>query len=288
MDGIIDLHTHTTASDGSMNPGALVRHARAKGLAAIAVTDHDTVDGIEEALEEGEKLGIEVVPGLEISVDYKPEMHILGYFFNNTYKNIRGTLNRLKRSREVRNPKIIGKLNELGFCISLDEVKAEAKGEIVGRPHIAKVLMDKGYVKSIEEAFDKYLSSGKPAYFKKEKLTPEEGIRKIIEAGGIPALAHPIYLNLSLSQLDDLLGRLKQAGLKGIEAYYVDNTKDETGNFLRLAMKHELLATGGSDFHGSFKPDIEIGVGRGNLQIHYEVLEKLKGIGFALGRESRT
>lgn len=277
MMGQIDLHTHTTASDGSMSPGELVRHAKENGLSAIAITDHDTVKGIEEALDEARKTGIEVIPGLEIGVDFKPEMHILGYFLSGGYLRIQDTLERLQRNRDERNPKVVHKLNEMGFHISMEEVEAEARGGVVGRPHIAKVLIKKGYVGSVEEAFDKYLGSGKPAYFKKDKLAPEEGIREIAKAGGVPVLAHPIFLGLSLGQLDDLLADvLVPAGLKGIEAYYVDHTREDTGNFLRLAVKHHLLATGGSDFHGSFKPDIRLGTGRGNLCVPYELLERLK------------
>lgn len=276
MERLIDLHTHTAASDGSMHPGELVRHAKEQGLFAVAITDHDTVDGIEAALEEGEKSDIEVVPGIEISVDFNPEMHILGYFFGDTYHNIKGLLADLKRNREERNPKIVNRLNELGFGITMNEVEMEALGAVVGRPHIAKVLIKKGYVHSVEEAFEKYLSYGKPAYFKKDKLSPQSGIGEIIKAGGVPVLAHPRYLYFSEEALDQLLCELAEIGLKGVEANYVDNTPEETARFTKLAAKHHLIVTGGSDFHGSFKPDIEIGRGRGNLRVNYEVLEELK------------
>lgn len=276
MERLIDLHTHSTASDGSMRPAELVRHAKQRGLSAIAITDHDTVDGIQEAFDEAEKEGIEVISGIEISADSKPEMHILGYFFNNNHLRIKDSLTALKNGRDSRNAKIIVKLNELGINITLADIEQEVLGEIIGRPHIAKALMSKGYVKSISEAFDKYLRDGGLAYFKRFELKPEDGIREIIKAGGIPVLAHPIFLHLSNSQLDELLCLLVSYGLKGIEAYYVDNSKEDTGNLLRLAIKHKLLVTGGSDFHGSFKTDIEIGSGRGNLKITYDVLEKLK------------
>lgn len=276
MERYIDLHTHSTASDGSMKPDELVRYAKVKNLAAIALTDHDTIDGLQDAIKEGQKIGIEVIPGVEISVDFEPEMHILGYFGGEAYKNIADTLAELRRSRDARNLKMLHKLNEMGFNITMEEVEQEAKGEIVARPHFARVLEKKGYVSSMREAFDKYLSSGKPAYFKKEKLTPVQGIQMIREVGGIPVLAHPIYLYKSPKELDELLGELAGSGLGGIEAVYVDNTEEDTGNLLRLAIKHKLLATGGSDFHGSFKNDIDIGVGRGNLKVPYELLEKLK------------
>lgn len=278
MDRLIDLHTHSTASDGSLSPSELVKLAKASGLAAVALTDHDTIQGIDEALAEGEAIGIEVISGIEISVDYRPEMHILGYFFNDTYKNIEPVLERLKKNRAERNPKIARRLNELGFEITMEEVVREAKGTIVARPHFAKVLMNKGYVQSISEAFDRLLGSGKPAYFKKDKLDPAQGIKEITTAGGIPVLAHPVHLNLPLRELDELLGELKQAGLAGTEAYYVDNSPEDTGNLLRLCIKHDLIPTGGSDYHGSFKPDIEIGRGFGNLKVPYESLERLKKV----------
>ncbi|MGI6778822.1 MAG: PHP domain-containing protein [Acetivibrionales bacterium] len=272
----IDLHTHSTASDGTLTPRQLVRHAKECGLSAIALTDHDTIDGIEDALDEAALIGFEVIPGIEISVDYQTEMHILGYFFDNDYLNVEPALDELRRSREERNPKIVNNLNRLGFSISMEEVKKEAQGEIVARPHIASVLYKKGYVKSIREAFDKYLSVGKPAYCQRKKLAPEKGLKLISEAGGIPVLAHPIYLHLGYNQLDSLIYKLKKAGLAGIEAYYSDNSKEDTRKLLKLAQKHELLVTGGSDFHGDFKTDIRIGTGRGGLCIPYELLEKLK------------
>jgi predicted metal-dependent phosphoesterase TrpH len=273
---LIDLHTHSTASDGSMEPGELVKYAKSRGLAAIALTDHDTMEGIKEAYEEGLRIDFEVVPGLEISVDFEPEMHILGYFSGDSYLDIEDTLIYLRKSREERNPKIIKKLNDMGFDINMEEVSKVAVRGVVGRAHIAKVLADKGYVGSVGEAFDKFLSSGRPAFVKRDKFTPEQGINEITRAGGIPVLAHPIYLDRSYAELDSLFYELKIIGLKGIEAYYVDNTPQDTANMVKLAHKHGLLISGGSDFHGSFKSDIEIGVGYGNLNIPYDLLEKLK------------
>ncbi|WP_027627402.1 PHP domain-containing protein [Ruminiclostridium cellobioparum] len=275
---LIDLHTHSTASDGSMSPAEIVRLAREKGLSAIALTDHDTVDGVEEALEEGKRSGVEVIPGIEISVDFKPEMHILGYFPDiNGYTGIRQELEVVKQGREVRNKKIINRLNELGMDITLEEVKGVALGDIMGRPHIARVLVNRGFVSSIDEAFDRYLCREGLAYFKRVELKPENGINAIRNAGGLPVLAHPVFLGKSHGELDTLLAELKEFGLAGIEALYSENSKEDTGNFLRLAIKYELLVTGGSDFHGSFKPGIELGRGRGRLEVPYELLEKLRG-----------
>jgi len=277
MDKIIDLHTHSIASDGSMSSTELVRHAKEKGLAAIALTDHDTVDGVKEALEEGERIGLEVIPGIEISVDYKPEMHILGFFLNiNEYTSIRKELGLIKQGREERNKKIINKLNRLGVDITEEEIKKVAVGDITGRPHIARVLMSKGYVKTMDEAFDKYLSKDGLAYFKRFELQPIDGIKAIKNAGGIPVIAHPVFLRKSYDDMDKLLKELKEYGLAGIEAIYSENSKEDTGNLLRLAIKHQLLVTGGSDFHGTFKSGIELGRGRGNLKVPYELLERLK------------
>ena len=277
MEKYIDLHTHSTASDGSMSPSEIVRHAKEIGLYAIALTDHDTVDGVREALEEGNRLDVEVIPGIEISVEYKPEMHILGYFPDKSnYFNIKKELDIIIKGREDRNFKIINKLNEFGVDINMDEVKKQAVGDIVGRPHIARVLVAKGYARSIDEAFDKYLSRDGKAYFRRFELKPEIGIAAIKKAGGIPVLAHPIFLRKSFGELDKLLSTLKEFGLAGIEAYYSENTKEDTGNILRLAIKHELLVTGGSDFHGTLKKGLQLGWGRGNLKVPYELLEKLK------------
>lgn len=259
-----------------MSPSELVRHAKDAGLAAIALTDHDTIAGIPEAVEEGRRVGMEVVPGIEISADYKNEMHILGYFKEEDYLRMTPVLSYLRESRENRNKKIIDKLNEMGFDITMEEVSSIAKGKVVGRPHIAKIMMEKGYVRSVSEAFEKYLEFGKPAYFKKEKLTPQQGIETILKAGGIPVLAHPVLLKIPFEELDALLKELVSYGLKGIEAYYVYNSEDFTITSLELARKYNLVPTGGSDFHGTFKPGINIGTGYGNLRVDYGILIRIK------------
>jgi len=274
--GYIDLHTHTTASDGTLSPKELVEHAYGSGLTAVAITDHDTIGGIEEALSQGKKIGLEVVPGVEISVDFHGEMHILGYFINLESPVLQETLEQLREYRKERNPQIIRKLNDLGFTITLEEVKEVARGAVIGRPHIAKVLLDKGYVQSLDQAFGEYLATGRPAYVKKEKLTPQEAIAAIVSSGGLPVLAHPKYLGLTREELHALLFSLTGVGLKGIEAYYTTHSSAETQFYLALAEQHGLAVTGGSDFHGSNKPDIELGKGLGNLAVKDEVLVKLK------------
>lgn len=278
MKKYIDLHTHTNASDGSMTPSELVEYAATNGLGAIAITDHDSIDGVSEALEQSKISGIEVIPGLEISVDYEPEMHILGYFSDENYTNIKGALYSLKESRNERNPKIIQKLREIGFEISMDEVREEATGEIIGRPHIARVLFKKGYIGSVKEAFDKYLSSGKPAFFKKNMLTPGEGIKIIKEAGGIPVLAHPVLLQRDYPKLERIVAELVKKGLGGIEAIYAENSEEDTKNHIRLANKYNLLITGGSDYHGNIRPNVNLGSGYGSLRVSYEYLVKLKEV----------
>lgn len=278
MNRLIDLHTHSRASDGSMTPSELVRHAKDCGLSAIALTDHDTTDGVQEALEEAGKIGLEMIPGVEIGVDFHTEMHILGYFTKDNYSCISDSLLIMQRSREERNPKIIAKLNKMGFEISMDEVNREAGGGIVGRAHIAAVLAKKGYVKDIKEAFDLYLSTGKPAYFKKDKFTPQEGITAIAGCGGIPVLAHPVLMGLDDGELDAVVRRLIEYGLQGIEVYYGENTEDYTAMLEKLAEKYGLIATGGSDFHGNLKSNIKIGIGHCDLVVPYKVLIEIKSL----------
>ena len=274
----IDLHTHTTASDGSMTPTELIRRAVSKGLAAIAVTDHDCVDGVEEALAEGRRQGIEVIPGLEISAEFdRGTMHILGFFVDWKKESLRRRLFELQEARRLRNPKITKKLQEQGLEITHEEVVAASGGGQVGRPHFAKVLVQKGYVASMEEAFEKYLKRGGPGYIEKFRFSPQESIALIHEAGGVAVLAHPFTLGLKSAEMEnDLLAELTQTGLDGIEVYYSKNAPEDTIHYLRLCESYGLLPTGGSDFHGAHKPDIDLGIGRGNLQVPLKLLEALR------------
>lgn len=274
-EGLVDLHVHTTASDGTMSPKQLVAYAKQKGITALSITDHDTISGVEEAMDAGRLLGVEIIPGIEISVDYKGEMHILGYYVKETPK-FNKKLEEFKDKRDARNLKIIEKLRELGMVISWEEVSHAARGETIGRPHIAMVLVNKGYTDSIKSAFEEYIGKGKKAYVERDKVEPKEGIELILETGGIPVLAHPKYLNLGENELNHLLEELKDYGLLGIEAYYSMNTKDETGLYLRLAIEYGLITTGGTDFHGENKPEIDIGVGRGNMKLGYKIVQELK------------
>lgn len=266
---------HTTASDGTLTPYQLVKHASKMGLCAVAITDHDTISGINDALNAGQEFGIEVIPGLEISVDYQSEMHILGYFLKPS-SDFENKLGELRTRRNSRNDKIIRKLNELGFEISFKDILNKSCGESIGRPHIASVMIEKGYVNSSTEAFDIYLGEGRKAYFERERISPKEGIDLIKNAGGIPVLAHPKYLKQD--GVEDVIAWLKDIGLQGLEVYYSMNSKEETVRYKRIANRLGLTATGGSDFHGANKQNIEIGRGLGELRIKYDIIENLKRI----------
>ena len=276
----IDLHIHTTESDGSLTPSQVVRYAKEKGLKAIAITDHDTIHGNEEAIKEGISAGVEVIPGVEISVDYSQgTMHMLGYFITTEDPILNEKLTLLQDSRADRNPKIIEKLNKLGLSLTYDEVVQVSGGGQVGRPHIAQILMKKGYTKSIKEAFDKYLGKGAPAYLDKFRLSAVEAITMITDAGGIPVLAHPFTLHLKSSdELDALLKKLVNQGLQGLEVYYSEHDERKTSSYRLLAKRYNLAITGGSDFHGKNMKGIDLGTGRGNLKIPYTALENLKNI----------
>lgn len=273
----IDLHLHTTHSDGSFSTGEVMAFAKQAGLKALAITDHDIIDGIPEATAIGKELEIEVVPGVEISSRLgESELHILGYFLNWTDPLLAQRLSTLRDSRHLRNPKIVQRLNELGIPITYEEVRALAGTESVGRPHIARLLMEKKFVTSAKEAFDRYLANGRPAFVDRELPEPAEAVRWIREAGGVPVLAHPTWVRTSAEGLRVLVRELKAAGLGGIEVHYSTHTPSQTTEYLDLAKQCDLLVTGGSDFHGVTKPDIEVGIGRGQLKVSEKLLDPLR------------
>ncbi len=275
--GRLDLHLHTTRSDGSLPPTEVLALAQKVGVSALAITDHDTVEGLPEAFEAGEALGIEVIPGVEISSRFGDnELHVLGYFPDWKDQDFLDKLATLRKARHTRNPRMVEKLNELGLALTYDEVKTLAGTDSVGRPHIARVLMDKGYVQSAKEAFDRYLAQGAAAYVPRELPEPVEAIQWIRAAGGVPVLAHPTWVKLSGEALVQLCRTLKEAGLMGIEVFYSTHKPQQTSEYLDLARRLDLLVTGGSDFHGITKPDIEVGVGRGGLKVPGKLLEPLK------------
>lgn len=245
---MVDLHSHTTASDGTFKPSESVVRAKEKGLRALGITDHDTVAGVKEALQAGEQWGIEIVPGIEVStVDQGQDIHVLGYYINIEDEVFLERLEMLRNTRNRRNEMIIHNLNQLGISISLEEVSQKRmmdEGNI-GRPHIAEVLIDKGIVSSMEEAFQEYLGKTGKAFTNPPRISPEEAILYIKQAGGVPVLAHP-----GLYQNDQLAERLVKAGLEGIEVYHTDHTPEQEKFFYDMAVRLGLLMTAGSDFHG--------------------------------------
>lgn len=276
---MIDLHTHSTASDGSFTPKEIVFLAKKIDLKAVALTDHDTVAGLEEFMGAGEEAEIETVPGIELSAHFdKGTLHILGYFLDFKDKELLTQLQKFQEARANRNPKIIKKLQALGIPITYEEVMGASGGGQIGRPHFAKVLLAKGIVKSFDEAFERFLKKGAPAYVEKECFHPKECIEIILHAKGIPVLAHPFTLHLEDEELEAFVKQLKDWGLGGIEVYYTEHTPKQTAFYLTLAKKYNLCITGGSDFHGKNKEEIKLGVGYGNLRVPYHILEKLKEV----------
>lgn len=273
----IDLHLHTTHSDGSLAPSEVLKLADNAGVTTLAITDHDITSAIPEAMAAGQELGIEVIPGVEISsFDGRSELHILGYFLDWQDPVFAARLATLRASRHRRNPLIIDRLRAAGLDVTYDEVRALAGTESVGRPHIAQILMRKKYVSSAKEAFDRYLAEGRPAYVARELPTPVDAIGWIREAKGIAVLAHPTWVKDSGDGLRTCVTALKEAGLDGVEVHYSTHSKSQTASYLELAQRLDLLVTGGSDFHGITKPDIEVGYGRGDLKVNPRLLEPLK------------
>ena len=280
----IDLHIHTTASDGSFTPAEILDHAQKLNLAAIAITDHDSIDGSREALRIGIPPSFNFLTGVEISAAHPPffpgsgSFHILGYDIHLDNRDLNQALSKLQDARKNRNPAILKRLNKLGFGISLDEVKQEVGEGQLGRPHIAYAMVKKGFAASIDEAFDKYLGPHGPAYVDKYRIECEQAIHTIRAAGGVPVLAHPALLNIENDQkLDTLLQNLMKIGLAGIEVYYPGHSPQQIRQYTELARKYGLLITGGTDFHGTITPQIKMGSGKGSLFIPYLLYEKLLG-----------
>jgi len=275
---LIDLHVHSNASDGTYAPAEVVRLAKEGGLRALALTDHDTIDGLAEAVAAAPRYGVEVIPGVEVSARFPGgSMHILGLDINFPNGHLNERLAVLKRARAERNPQIIAKLNALGIKITLKQVeKLSGQGQM-GRPHIARALMEAGYVRSIQEAFDLYLRYDGQAYVPKFRFPPAEAIAMIREVQGVPVLAHPFTLNLeSAAALQNTLEELMALGLAGVEAIYSEHTPEQEALYLRLAGELGLLVTGGSDFHGDNKPEISLGRMPGQEKLTYERVEALQ------------
>lgn len=268
---------HSVFSDGSMTPEELVDAGRKAGLRAMALTDHDTLAGVPRFLEAAQRAGISAVSGVEVSADAGEEsIHMLGYGIDPNHPALKENLEWIRDGRVKRNAEILHKLNRLGIRIREEEVMRVAGPEVVGRPHIAQVMVEKGYVSSKREAFDRYLGRGKPAYADRRRLTAEATIELIREAGGVSVLAHPYVLKLSKADLTDFVRRLKAVGLVGIEVYYSEHTPDLQKLYLALAEECGLLATGGSDFHGEMSPGISLGRGTGALHVPDSVWDALQ------------
>jgi len=244
----VDLHMHTTASDGRFSPAEIVRKSAAVGLTVIAISDHDTVDGIIPAIEAAEAFPqLEVIPCVEISTDVPDgEVHVLGYFIDYTDSELQAKLERMRNSRRQRAERMVAKLRNFGLEVEWDRVQEIAGGSALGRPHIARAMLEKGYIASIREAFDRYISRDGPAYVEREKMTPVEAVELILQSNGLPVLAHP----LTIPNPEKMVIEMKRAGLVGIEAYYGAYTTEEVNRLVRIAKRHSLIATGGSDYHG--------------------------------------
>ncbi len=274
---LIDLHTHSNASDGTFAPAEVVRLAKDGGLKALALTDHDTVDGLAEAVAAGPQYGVEVIPGVEISARFPGgSMHVLGLGIEYGDGHLSERLAILQQARADRNPQIIAKLNALGVKITLEQVaKISGRGQM-GRPHIARALMEAGYVGSIQQAFDLYLRNDGRAYVPKFRFPPAEAIAMIRDVKGVPVLAHPFTLGLgSAYALKNTLTELMALGLAGIECIYSEHTLEQEALYLKLAGELGLLVTGGSDFHGDNKPEITLGKMPRQERLTYERLEAL-------------
>ena len=272
----IDLHTHSTFSDGTFTPLQLVKYAEEKGLKAFALTDHDTTEGVKEA--KSIETNVEVISGVEISTRYdKKEIHIVGLYVNENDADLNKQLKYYREKRVTRNFEILEKLNSLGVNITIDDVKESCTGDVISRAHIAKALVSKGFVGSYTEAFDRYLGDNKCAYVPRETLNYEESMELITKAGGVPVLAHPLLYKMSDTNLENMMVKLRQKGLKAVEVYYSTHSNSDKQHIMAMANRVGLIYSGGSDFHGATKPKIDMGTGMGKLAVPYEILEKIRG-----------
>ncbi len=279
----IDLHTHTAKSDGSYTPTELVDYAIEKDLAAIAITDHDTTEGLDEALSHAASLkekglpSVEVVPGIEFSTKYeKKDVHIVGLFIAHDSPVFREALDAFVNSRVNRNIKMCANLQKADIDITYEKLQKQYPDAVITRAHYASYLLEKGYVKTRQEAFFQYLGDHTEYFVPREKVTPAQAVKLILKAGGVPVLAHPPLYHMESDKLDTLTASLKAEGLMGIESFYSTYNGEDTRDMLKLADKYNLLLSGGSDFHGVNKPGLDLGCGYGNLFVPEELLEKIK------------
>jgi len=289
---LIDLHTHTTKSDGTFSPSQLIRYAKEKGLSHIAVTDHDTVEGLDEAIETGREIGIDVIPGIEFSTAFivdndapvsnehgrckERDIHVVGLFIDHKRETFAKKLQEFVDSRIARNKKMCRLLCETyGFDISFEKLQARYPEAVITRAHYGAYLEEKGYVSSKKEAFDRYVGDHCPCFVPREKIRPEDAVELIHQGGGLAVLAHPVLYGLGKDNLQKLVATMCNKGLDAIEAVYSTYTPADERDIRAIAEKNGLLISGGSDFHGANKPDIDLGTGRGRLYVHDSVYEEL-------------
>lgn len=274
--GYIDLHVHSTASDGTLTPAQVIQLAARQGLSAVALTDHDTAAGIDEAREEAEKVGIQFIPGIELSCVYhEKEIHILGLFINKEDAAFSKEMEKLLSVRSQRNEKMIQLFQSDGFFFTKEDLQKGNPDTVITRAHFARVLTEKGYTSSMEQAFKQYLQYGGKYCMRKEKITPRQVMKILTDNNAFACLAHIMQYKLSWEENKELISFLTSLGLEGLEVYHSSHNKNQILNLQQIARDYHLLPTGGSDFHGTNKPDIQIGTGRGNLHISHGLLENI-------------
>ena len=275
--GFVDLHVHSNASDGTFSPSQVVELAKNAGLDAFALTDHDTTAGVPEALEKGRDLNIEVIPGIEVSSSFDgTEIHILGLFVNSDDPVLAAMLEKMRISRDRRNEKMLENLAADGISFTKEELCGDNPDTIITRAHIAHALVAKGICSGMDQAFKKYLQYGGRYCPQKEHLSPEEVVKTLISNGAFVALAHPFQYKFGDKKTEELIAHMADLGMKGLEVYHSSNNKLESRKLQEMAVRHHLLPTGGSDFHGANKPKIDLGTGWGKLSVPDEVLENLR------------
>ena len=275
--GFVDLHVHSNASDGTFSPSQVVELAKNAGLDAFALTDHDTTAGVPEALGKGRDLNIEVIPGIEVSSSFDgTEIHILGLFVNSDDPVLAAMLEKMRISRDRRNEKMLENLAADGISFTKEEICGDNPDTIITRAHIAHALVAKGICSGMDQAFKKYLQYGGRYCPQKEHLSPEEVVKTLISNGAFVALAHPFQYKFGDKKTEELIAHMADLGMKGLEVYHSSNNKLESMKLQEMAVRHHLLPTGGSDFHGGNKPDISIGTGRGGLRVSSLLLEDIK------------
>ncbi len=273
---MIDLHVHSNKSDGTLSPTKLVDYALEKGLSAFALTDHDTTDGIDEALEAAKGKNIEVIPGIEFSSEYEgKDIHIVGLYIDYKSDFFKRRLVNFVNGRITRNQEMCKRLTEYGFPITYEELTAEFPGCVITRSHYAKFMLNRGYTKTLKEAFERYIGDNCPCFVPRKKITPMRAVEIILKAGGFPVLAHPLLYHMTSQKLEQLVSTLKEMGLQGIEAVYSTHSPSDEREMRKLAAKYDLCISGGSDFHGGAKPGLDLATGYGKLFIPEEILLKI-------------